>query len=67
MNELEMSIINSNLKNAHAFIKKGQRITEMCTLLLNTPNLDYSNINTAFAWLEHSNLSPIEILNKLLT
>ena len=67
MNELGISIINDNLKNAHAFIKKGQRITEMCTLLLSTHNLGYSDIDAAFAWLEHSNLSPMEILNKLLT
>lgn len=67
MNELEVNIINDNLKNANAFIKKGQRITEMCTLLLNTHNLNNSDIDAAFAWLEHSNLSPTEILNKLLT
>lgn len=67
MNDLVRSIINDNLKNANSFIKKGQRIIEMCTLLLNTYNLDYSDVDAAFVWLEHSNLNPIEILNKLLT
>lgn len=67
MNELTINMINDNLKNANAFVKKGQRITEMCTLLLNVHNLNYSDVDTAFAWLEHSNLSPTEILNKLLT
>lgn len=28
MDELEINIINDNLKNANAFIKKGQRIAE---------------------------------------
>lgn len=67
MNELEVNIINDKLKEANAFIKKGQRITEMCTLLLNNHTLNYSVIDAAFAWLENSNLSPIEILSKLLT
>ena len=67
MNELEVNIINDKLKKANAFIKKGQRITEMCALLLNNHNLNYSVIDAAFAWLEYSDLSPIEILNKLLT
>ena len=67
MNELTMSMINDHLKNAHSFIKKGQRITEMCTLLLSVHNLDYSDVDAAFAWIEHSNLSPTEILNKILT
>lgn len=67
MNELEVNIINDKLQKANAFIKKGQRITEMCTLLLNNHTLNYSVIDAAFAWLENSNLSPIEILNKLLT
>ena len=67
MNELEINIINDKLKEANAFIKKGQRITEMCILLLNNHTLNYSVIDAAFAWLENSNLSPIEILNKLLT
>ena len=67
MNELEVNIINDKLKKANAFIKKGQRITEMCILLLNNHTLNYSVIDAAFAWLENSDLSPTEILNRLLT
>lgn len=72
MDELVLSIIGQQLNDARTNIRKALRTIEVCNELITTGTLLHQKITptevkTAFAWIDHSNLSPKEILNKVLT
>ena len=55
------SMLNDYERQARAFIKKGNRIIELCTKLRQL-NYNKETIDFAFVWLERSNKTPDEII-----
>ena len=55
------SMLNDYERQACAFIKKGNRIIELCTKLRQL-NYNEETVDFAFIWLERSNKTPDEII-----
>ena len=55
------SMLNDYERQACAFIKKGNRIIELC-IKLRQLNYNKETIDFAFVWLERSNKTPDEII-----
>ena len=55
------SIMLDHERNALQYIKKGTRILELCNKL-KTLHINKETVDFAFAWLEHSNKTPDEII-----
>lgn len=57
------SILADNMKHAHTLMAKANRYVEMCSLLIDCD--DYRKVDACFAWIEHSNKTPQEIIKEV--